>query len=701
MSRILIILVLALAFLIPTSVCSKIYKWVDEKGTVHFTEDPGTIPEKKTEETQSATKGTILNNPSKQDKEDERITYYYRDPRPDKLIPILELILREKGFIGNSRAVRSLIHFFAAALQKDMNKLKDLKVLQRQSSGKNRPLIQTIMEEAKIYHPADLKSPEDLDLLWSEYKASGNKEIIERLIKVITSTTSFKGNNLGDPAAIYLMKMSTYHSEVFKMLRRRSESSEGSTSNLLREIVAAINHFAFDPADEHLMRGLNLYNEKKYNEAMQEFNKSLSYVPDYCPVYMNIANIYDHQGNFWQAVKVGKCAVSIQPDNPGALSNLALYYRHLNEQDEAVKWYRKCLEHAPKKTDCHYGLGLAYMNKRDNDKAAFHFKKYLEYAPDGNQANFVRQHLASIGQTVKEDPTNVAIMLQNKRYDLLEKYLQSLLKERNRDKDGNLLLNLAYQKLCDVEETQNSYAKRIFQLKAWLTQHSSSHFVNACLGIIFVDYAWYARGGGFANTITEEGGRLFEERLSTAKDYLERAYSLDQSDPNVPAELITVAKGLGLGRNEMEKQFHRAILADRTDHQAYFNKLTYLMPKWFGSKEEMLSFARESVKKAPPGSRIPGVLLTAHWEVYFREGKDSSYFRDPYTWKEMKEVYRTLTKSFPKAKRTHNWFARTAYLAGDYEVVREELRIIGDDWDRGVWDNKNTFEEIKREVSAR
>jgi hypothetical protein len=67
----------------------------------------------------------------------------------------------------------------------------------------------------------------------------------------------------------------------------------------------------------------------------------------------------------------------------------------------------------------------------------------------------------------------------------------------------------------------------------------------------------------------------------------------------------------------------------------------------------------------------------------------------------MKEVYQTVTQSFPEAKTTHNWFARTAYLAGDYEVAREELKIIGDDWDKGAWGNRNAFEEVKRELSAK
>ena len=688
------ILVLALIFAFPAFVWPGIYKWVDEKGTIHFTEDPETIPEKYKEEVQGRTTGTTLGSPSRQPEEDERITYYYRDPRPNDLIPLLESILREKDTISNSKTVKPLVHFFATAVQKDLSKIKDLKTLQQSYSGEAGRLLKMLVEEATNYQPADLKSPEDLELFWSEYKASGNKQIIERLIKVITGTTPSKANNLRVPVKLFLIKIAPYHFEVYGMLRKRSESSIG-------EIVSIINHSKFDPATGYLNRGLNFYLQRKYNEAMEEFKRGLVYFPDYCSIYMNIANIYDDQNNIQGAIKAGKKAVSIEPENPGAIANVGGYYYQLKDYDEAVKWYQKALEYDPKRIDCHYGLGITYVKKRDNDKAVMHFKKYLEYAPNGEHVAYIKQYLASVGQTVEEDLGNVAVMLQNKRYDVLEKTLLSLLRGKNREKGGVASLSRAYQKLCNIQEPERSYFMRIAQIKIWLNEYKSSHFANACLGMGYINYAWEARGEGFANTVTEEGGRLFKDRLLTAKEYLEKAYSLDQSDPNVPARLITVAMGLGLERKEVERQFQRAILADPTDHEAYFTKLEYVKPKWYGSKEEMFSFAREAVRKAPPNSTIPMVLTAAHWEMYQLSGGNASYFRNPNVWKEMKQVYQTVTKSFPEAIAIHNWFARTAHLAGDYEVAREELKKIGDDWRKGVWGDKETFEEVKRELLTR
>jgi hypothetical protein len=49
----MMILVVVLGFLFISSAWAEIYKWTDEKGGVHFTEDPATIPEKYQEKVKS------------------------------------------------------------------------------------------------------------------------------------------------------------------------------------------------------------------------------------------------------------------------------------------------------------------------------------------------------------------------------------------------------------------------------------------------------------------------------------------------------------------------------------------------------------------------------------------------------------------------------------------------------------------------
>jgi len=638
----------------------------------------------------------------------DQITYYYRDPQSNKLIPILESILKHKDVISNSELITPLVHFFATAIQKDVSKIEELKTLKKHSSRKPRKVIQKVIEESIRYRSADLQSPRDLQLLWFEYMATGDMEIIERIFKVMNRSKTYY-DDLGNLSKMFLIKMAPHHHEIYKMLIKKSDTSIGNEKILLDEIVGTIKHYAFDPAYEHMMRGLNYAGFKKYKEALEEYNISLSLFPDYAPTYCNMASVYRRGEGLGLKDKKGKIensykrAISIDPEDDITISGLGWYYFSLQKYDEAIKCFSKVLEIHPKTAKYHHQLGVAYYQKGDLDNAAIHYKYFLEYCPEDRYiyGTLIRKHLAECGTPFKEDPSDIALLFEKKRFKDLERELTSLLRKKTRDKEGDNPLYRAYQVLCDNSDSERFHQTKINILNEWLTQYPSSHFANACLGKVYINYAWNARGGGFAGTVIEEGFRLFKERLLTAKEYLEKAYSLDHSDPFVPASLIAVARGLSLEREEMEKQFKRAILADPSDRLAYSKKLTYLMPKWHGSEEEMFSFAREAVKKAPPGSRIPGVLLEAHWEMYYRSDSKASYFKNPVVWKEMKEVYLTLSNHFPDSNRIHNWFARTAYLAGDYETAREELKKLGDDWLEDAWHNKKRFDEAKKELSGR
>jgi len=303
---------------------------------------------------------------------------------------------------------------------------------------------------------------------------------------------------------------------------------------------------------------------------------------------------------------------------------------------------------------------------------------------------------------VPENPNDILILLKKKRYDVLEEILTSILKKRERDEEGVSLLTLAYKKLCLNPDAKYAASQWIQNFEDWLKHNPESHFANACAGAFYIGHAWNARGTGWGNTVTGEGARLFAERLSIAQRYLEKAYQLDPSDPIVPARLIDVARGLGLEYEEMEKQFQRALKADKSEYEAYYRKLLYLEPKWQRTQEEaeerMFVYARESARSAPPNSLIPWILAEAHWEMYYQSGHKKAYFRDPEVWAELKNVYLSLAQRFPRSKKIHNWFALAAYLAGDQEIAKKELEIIKGDWVAEAWGNKKYFETVKKEI---
>jgi tetratricopeptide (TPR) repeat protein len=626
--------------------------------------------------------------------EDQRIMYYYRGGQIEDLIPLLTSVSQEKDYATSPNEKAAMIHFFATAFQK--NRGKNIKALQRSAKDEAQGVLRVVLEKTKSYKPASMDDLE-MELIYAEYKATGDRRTVERLIKVADG----RQEGPRDPARNLLVKMAARHSEVITMIRQAAEPSKGIRNKVMEEMVQTINSTFIIPAQEHHTRGLNFMRGNNHQAALEEFRKALTYYPDYYTAHMNIANALDDQGKPREAIEAAKKAISIDPTNAWAIGNIGTYYYKLREFPEAIKWYTAAIECNPKDTVAHYGLGIIYMQQNHKEKMIVHLREYLKLAPNGSRAASVMQYLAAAGQPVADDPTNVVLMLRNKKFNALEKTFQAALADKKRDKEATSAIWKVYYALCQLKQPHSGYDTRIAELKAWLQQYPSSHFANACLGWAYISHAWYARGAGYANTVTDKGNQLFEQRLAAARGYLEKAYSLDTSDAIVPTRLIWVAIGLGLERSEMEKQFKRAVAADPSGLGPYSAKAEYLNPKWYGEERQMLGFARGAVRTAPENSAIPLVLVLAHLDLHMQANNDPSYFRNPKIWKETKEAFEKVLKGFPEWSEYRNRFAYVAYLAGDYNTGRQEMKKIGDNWHHAVWRDKKTFDEIKRELFSR
>jgi clan AA aspartic protease (TIGR02281 family) len=65
--RFIILLIILLTVLVPSGY-AEMYKWVDEKGTIHFTDDPSSIPEKYREDAETRKPSKEISTPQPQEK---------------------------------------------------------------------------------------------------------------------------------------------------------------------------------------------------------------------------------------------------------------------------------------------------------------------------------------------------------------------------------------------------------------------------------------------------------------------------------------------------------------------------------------------------------------------------------------------------------------------------------------------------------
>ena len=75
------------------------------------------------------------------------------------------------------------------------------------------------------------------------------------------------------------------------------------------------------------------------------------------------------------------------------------------------------------------------------------------------------------------------------------------------------------------------YNAKIGRIKEWIAARPDSATPYIALANMYMGFAWFARGPGYASTVTDGGWRLFQERLELSKAPLPKAASLKEKCP--------------------------------------------------------------------------------------------------------------------------------------------------------------------------
>ena len=209
-------------------------------------------------------------------------------------------------------------------------------------------------------------------------------------------------------------------------------------------------------------------------------------------------------------------------------------------------------------------------------------------------------------------------------------------------------------------------------------------------GLFYVNFAWKARGDGYANTVKQKGWKDMAARLDVAGEALTRAWGLDPQDAGPPTEMITVELGQGKGRDVMETWFQRAMAANPDDREACTAKLYYLEPKWYGSPAEMLAFGRECVAGGNWRGKVPFVLVDAHVSLAEYATDKDDYWLGTGVWDDVRSVYTEYLRRYPDDAATRGYYARFAYKCHQWKVLNDQFNILGDHVDHALFGNGTT-----------
>src|SRR5208283_3293078 len=116
------------------------------------------------------------------------------------------------------------------------------------------------------------------------------------------------------------------------------------------------------PAYELDREGLQLYRQKKYDDALQKF----------------------------------QAAVALRPTDPVILNNLAFLYYTVGRYDDAVTNLQKTLALDPKRKEAHENLADTYLKMGRREDAKKEYQQFLALNPSNSRAEEVKKTLKTL-----------------------------------------------------------------------------------------------------------------------------------------------------------------------------------------------------------------------------------------------------------------------------------------------------------------
>lgn len=207
-----------------------------------------------------------------------------------------------------------------------------------------------------------------------------------------------------------------------------AELSSGRLNEAFEAIQNAKDIYDEDPRFYHGM-GLVYFYQRRYDQAVREFQKTLELDPNYAEAHNNLGSTYAQmrkwdaaifefrqaisdpfyltpelayyhlgialmeKGDLIEAVKELHTAVQLRPDFSQALDKYGVVLFRLNRIQESVKQFKQAIEVDPTYVEPYLNLGLAYMKQGKKEEAIEQFKFVSKNSKDESLVTSAQRYL--------------------------------------------------------------------------------------------------------------------------------------------------------------------------------------------------------------------------------------------------------------------------------------------------------------------
>ena len=229
-------------------------------------------------------------------------------------------------------------------------------------------------------------------------------------------------------------------------------------------------------------------------------------------------------------------------------------------------------------------------------------------------------------------------------------------------------------------------------VKVWASVRPESVTAQLALAESYVNYAWFARGSGYSDSVTDEGWKLFQDRVETAQSILLKAARLKEKCPFWYEVMQHVALAQGWDKSLARELMEQAVQFE-PDYYAYYREFAYyLEPKWYGAKGEADAFAEE-ISNRVGGKEGAFLYFEIASLLTCQCGQDPTHMKY-LSWPKIKEGYAALGELYGLSNLKRNRYAYMASRVGDKATTREAIAEIGDNWVQETWYSHDRYQAV-------
>jgi len=249
-----------------------------------------------------------------------------------------------------------------------------------------------------------------------------------------------------------------------------------------------------------------------------------------------------------------------------------------------------------------------------------------------------------------------------------------------------------------VHATQEDWTHHLQRLQRWVNTQPESITARVALALSYLEYASDARGTGYANTVSDSGWKLFEQRTDEAKRILEEASTLATKCPEWYVAMQMVSLNQSWPVTQARALFEEANKFE-PEYYTYARDLAYyLLPKWSGEEGDTEKFVQEIADRTG-GDKGDILYFQVAAASYVICGcNDNPHL----SWDRIKRGFEASEKRYGVSMENLNRIAYLASYFGEHDPIYADkiFTRIGNQWDAETWGKKEDFERIKGWTSA-